>query len=186
MKTFIFIDILSNLDIIKIETNGCGASEFQLHNLAKYLAQNNIVYFFSKKTEEEILDNIHYLPLIELTNIKYHISDAIVILQRMIHMVSNPNNYNKKMPLGLEEFVMQKIFLNNKIIVWCHDFITSGIIIGDYKVSDPLFFSNENLKKALANITNNKNILLVCVSNYQKNKFLKLIEDNKISFDKTN
>ena len=181
MKTYIFIDILG-IFTNNMLNEGCGASEFQEHCLAKYLALNNRVLFFSRHKKNEIINNVEYLQLEELKNKKYNIENAILIIQRMVHLLANFSN-NKRMPLGLENFDLRNYYKNNKIIIWCHDFITSGLIIGDYIINDKDYYSKENLINCLENLNKNNNLKIVCVSNYQKDKFLDLCNKNDYVFN---
>lgn len=150
--------------------------------MAKYLALNYRVLFFSKYKKNEIINNIEYLPLEELNNEKYHIKNSILIVQRMVHLLANFSN-NKRMPLDLENFNLRDYYKNNKIIIWCHDFITNGLIIGDFIENDKDFFSKDNLINCLENLNKDENLNIVCVSNYQKDKFLNLCCDNDYDFN---
>jgi len=184
-KTIIFIDILSNLDIDKVENDGCGASEFQLHILAKKMAETHNVFFFSKNPKNVVLKNIHYLPLSELLNSKYHDENSIIIIQRMIHMIANTDE-NKRMPIGLENFDIRNIFKNNLIVCWCHDMITKGLISGDYITLDKKYYNDENIKNRLLKISNDKNFKIVCVSEFQKKQFETLLNYHDIDLNNLN
>lgn len=181
MKNLIFIDILAIFTNDKLH-EGCGGSEFQVHVLAKKLAKNNNVYFFTKYNKEEIINNVNYLPLSKLNDTQYHIKDATIIIQRMIHLIANPIK-NKRMPPGLENFNLRNIFKTNKIIVWCHDFITKGLILGDYIEKDPNYFSDNSLINALDLLNKDNNLDIVCVSEFQKNKFMDLCKSIDYNFE---
>lgn len=126
-----------------------------------------------------------YLPLTELNNEKYHFTDDIIIIQRMAHLITKVSE-NKRMPNGLENFDIRTIFKNNKIIIWCHDFITSGILLGDPIKNDGFYFENDSFRESLNILNNDGNTTLVCVSEFQKNKFIDLCNsvDYNINCDK--
>lgn len=127
-----------------------------------------------------------YLPLTELNNEKYHFTDAIIIIQRMAHLLTKVSE-NKRMPIGLENFDIRTIFKNNKMIIWCHDFITPSILLGSpIKNDDGLYSNNDSVRKSLKVLNNDSNTTLVCVSEFQKNKFIDLCNsvDYNINCDK--
>jgi hypothetical protein len=179
MGEIIIIDILSSLDIDLVEQEGCGASEFQLHVLAKILSQNYKINFFSKKNEQCTIQNINYFPLSELNNSVHHNQNAIIIVQRMMHLVGK-TSLNKIIVKELKDFSLRTIFVKNKVLIWCHDFINKSLIVGDPLGINPEYSTNKYLIEQLNNIKNDDNLKIIFVSNYQKNKFINLI--NKVNF----
>jgi glycosyltransferase involved in cell wall biosynthesis len=158
-RSLIFIDTTRHLNHETILNKAIGASEYQFYNLIKQLSNTYNIVCYNCNNTSNIIDNIQYKNLNDITHDIINI-DTPIIIQRFIPD-KNKELYNT--------------IKNNKIFVWIHDIFVDGTINFNYKKGVPTDISlirNE--------IYNNKNIHFVCVSEHCKSILLNYFLNNNI------
>ena len=158
-----FKNVLTHKDSEKI---ALGASEHQLFNLLKNIAQHKEVHVFKTTIKKSIeMDNIYYKNFNEFHNYELYEND-IIIIQRF--MCENPNFLNK--------------LKKNKVFMWVHDMTDLNIFISDgscfdYYVTNPQVFKGYLTES----IIKNDNINFVFPSDFAKKRFTEFLNKYQLS-----